>query len=161
MSKKIVRLTESDIKNIIMETVQRIVSEDINDEMDANNDVIEGLFENGATYSVVYNVGKDDCATLEIVGISGEVYEVKVYLDCDYQEIEGDYLTPNSEEHSEEVSDVEILFYDEDGNENHVNYIKNEDFENELLNYIQVEYSDYDPMDDYDTDYDFEQMRQL
>lgn len=145
MGRKILRLTESDIKNIIRETVYKIIESANMDNEYAQNDMIEGFYQNGASRMNV-NTEENDFVETEIQGVSGQMYFLKIYLSYSKNDILGDYYTPDDYETNTTIDDIEVT-YDIDDEEYQVftlNYVKNEEFEHDLLKYIDVDYSDYD-----------------
>lgn len=156
MKKRVIRLTESDFINIINDSVRRIIKENIEEnQMEGNlQDVINGLYENGSDTQTIDSEG--DCvATLEILGESGIVYFVDVTLNVHYEYTPSTYYEPSETYTDEEVVNVNIVYYDEENNPHLVEYVKDEDFEEELLRYINVDYSDYSEDNHYQyPDYD-------
>lgn len=154
MKKKIIRLTENDLHNIIGSVVNRILKEDVQlDNFDYVDDILNASY-----------IGKCDIkfsnstygeGELEVIGESGINYNIKCFITGKY--IKGmksqDYDVPDDyDETNETINEVEITYYDENTNE----WVElpeeiedNESIKDMLMNHINFDWSDYDPYDDY------------
>ena len=153
MGKKIVRLTENDIKNIIIETVNKLVEDFSMQESNLYDDMVEGLIQNGAS-QIYVNAEQNDYAEMEIEGVSGQIYFLKVYLDHKQAVTNGDYYTEDEYETNTTINDISITYYDENNEEHNLEYVKDENFEQELLNYIDIDYHDYNDIN-HDTQFPY------
>ena len=145
MGKKIIRLTETDFINMVKESVCQIIKEnEVGIQLEGNlQDVIDGLNENGTDIQYV-NSENGGSVNFEIKGISGIIYFVDVIIDFSYDYTPSTYYDDEIVDTNEEIVDVEISYYDDYNERHEVEYIKNEEFETTLLEYIEVDYSDYD-----------------
>lgn len=154
MKKKIIRLTENDLHNIIENVVNRMLKEDVQlDNFDYVSDILNAS-----------HIGKCDIkfsnstygeGELEVIGESGINYNIKCFITGKY--IKGmksqDYDVPDDyDETNETINEVEITYYDENTNE----WVElpeeiedNESIKDMLINHINFDWSDYDPYDDY------------
>ncbi|MBR6516951.1 MAG: hypothetical protein IKT40_08975 [Bacilli bacterium] len=148
MAKKVIRMTEGDFYNMVSESVQQILKENMSQNGPHLEDVINGLYENGST-KVDVNADKTDVAVLEIEGISGTYYDVQLTLEYHFDRMETSYNEEGYDNSSAEIVDVSITYYD-DYNEMHsVDYVKDEEFENTLMEYVEVDFMDYDETSHY------------
>ena len=99
--------------------------------------------ENGTDIQYV-NSENGGSVNFEIKGISGIIYFVDVIIDFSYDYTPSTYYDDEIVDTNEEIVDVEISYYDDYNERHEVEYVKNEEFETTLLEYIEVDYSDYD-----------------
>lgn len=151
MAKKIIRLTEGDFINIINDSVRKIIKENFGIYDPHFQDLAQGLYENG-TDTVHVNTEKTDVAHMEIVGMSGIIYDVDVTLEFHYNETPSSYYQEGSIDTYENVLDVNISYYDDYNQLQTVDYTKDIEFESALLDYIDVDYVDYDETNHYQSE---------
>lgn len=154
MKKKIIRLTENDLHNIIENVVNRMLKEDAQlDNFDYLNDILNASYIGSCDIKFsnsTYGEGE-----LEVIGESGINYNIKCFVTSEYTigMKSQDYDVPDDDDETDEkISDLEITYYDEDTNE----WIElsreiedNEDIKYMVMNHIKFDWSDYDPYDDY------------
>lgn len=154
MKKKIIRLTENDLHNIIENVVNRMLKEDVQlDNFDYVNDILNASYIGSCDIKFsnsTYGEGE-----LEVIGESGINYNIKCFVTGEYTigMKSQDYDVPDDyDETDEKISDLEITYYDEDTNE----WVElsreiedNEDIKYMVMNHIKFDWSDYDPYDDY------------
>lgn len=154
MKKQIIRLTENDLHTIIENVVERMLNENAKlNNFDYINDILNASKIGKCNIQFInstYGEGE-----LEIIGESGINYNVKCFVTGKY--IKGmksqDYDVPDDEDESHEnITEVEITYYDENTNE-WVELPKeieeDENIKNMLINRINFDWSNYDPYDDY------------
>lgn len=145
MKKKVIRLTENDFVNVISNSVRKIIKESMVDynQIEGNlQDAINGLYENGTSTQYISSES-DGIVNFEIQGVSGIYYDVEVAIDfnCDYTP--STYYDDEVYDTNEEILSLKIGYYDDYNQFNEIEYVKDEEFESTLLNYIEVDYSDY------------------
>lgn len=148
MKRKVFRLTESDLHNIIKNTVNRILKEDIN-----NESTLLKMF--------LYHI-KNNGLKLDINGSDAEFYvddipffiDYKINSNASYESLGGDgYITPNYNELvNGDNFDFEyfvVVTYDEYNNKVTVLDSSNDpnDIISEIKKYISVDYDGYEGKD--------------
>jgi hypothetical protein len=90
MGKKIFRLTETELRGLIRESVNRVLNEGTTDQAMFNSwDTIKGQMGAEAMLDAIYNyMNTDEIA--EIIRLLKRDYDVNDVEDADYEEVEGD-----------------------------------------------------------------------
>lgn len=88
MGKKIFRLTEAELRNLIKESVNRVLNEGTNDQAMFNSwDAIKGQMGAEAMLDAIYNyMNADEIA--EIIRLLKRDYDVNDVEDAEYEEID-------------------------------------------------------------------------
>lgn len=147
MKKKVFRLTENDLQNIIKNTVNRILNEDfipqVTNSFDYKNDILQGKIDKCRV-----NWNDDECM-IEAYGVSGAFYNIYVSFSCNVDRgmQSTSYDVPDDPWETEVIiRNLEIIRWDNETNEEEkLPYEKDVNFERHLSNFIEVE-----PVDQYE-----------
>lgn len=153
MKKKIIRLTESDLHQIVENAVNSIISELREPSRDYVNDVLNADYVGKCTISFVNSTyGEGD---VEVVGKSGTEYTIKVFVNGEYikGEKSHDYDVPDDyDETNEWISDIELYYYDDEANYMvglPLDSVSIDELKKFAMSRIEFDWSNYDPYDDY------------
>lgn len=146
MKKVILRLTESDIHNMIRSTVNRMLKEDVLSqgvgEFDYKSDILKGRIDGG------HISANDNEVEFEVIGKSGAEYSIYATVSCDVQRgmRSMDYDVPDDpDECSAKIISLEIAKYDEETNDwTPIPYKRDPRFERALEQYLDVDFNDYE-----------------
>lgn len=153
MAIKTCKINEAFLQEIINNAVMRALCESYDkiNELNYLDDIKNGTFSQANINFI--NTTYDE-ATLEVQGASGAEYNITVAIDGKWSPgmDSHDYDIPNDNPQTEEViDDVKIEYYDETNNEwINLPYDGNDDELNQKISEnITVDWSEYDPYDDY------------
>lgn len=152
--KKIIRLTESEFHNVMESALRNMVNEEFQEYTDdIYNDILNAQHIDKCVITFddsTYGEGE-----MEIIGGSGTQFLAKIYATGEYTQGQRsmDYDVPDDEDETDaRISDIELSYYDEEQNE----YVElpseisnSENIKDFLMNYIEFDWSDYDPYNDH------------
>lgn len=153
MAKKVLRLTEQELVDIIENSAKSLMKEDVIDNgFDYVNDILNSSYISDCV--IEFNNSTYGEGELEVIGESGKHYFIDVFVNGKY--VEGmeshDYDVPDDAAEMEEwISDLTIKFSDE-GTDNMIELseevTENEEVRQMLMSHIEFDWSNYDPYED-------------